>query len=87
MSSRTRFGFIFAFALFSANADAQSLQYKAPSGKEYRADVDLMKLASELAVDAVVPGDRLRAEIIERFSRAADKIPTRVRRKHLVPPV
>ena len=40
MSSRTRFGFIFAFALFSANADAQSLQYNAPSGKEYRADVD-----------------------------------------------
>jgi tetratricopeptide (TPR) repeat protein len=40
MSSRTRFVFVAAVALVGANAGAQSLQYKAPSGKEYRSDVD-----------------------------------------------
>ena len=31
---------------------------------EYAADVDIMKLASELIVDAIVPGSSLRAELI-----------------------
>ena len=35
---------------------------------EYRADIDLYKLASELVIDAVIPGDRLRAEIAARFA-------------------
>jgi methylmalonyl-CoA decarboxylase subunit alpha len=54
---------------------------------EYRADVDLMKLANELVIDAVVPGDRLRAEISARFSRYADKDEQRPEKKHIVPPV
>jgi acetyl-CoA carboxylase carboxyltransferase component len=54
---------------------------------EYRADIDLMKLASELVIDAVVPGDRLRAEVSSRFARAADKREARAEKKHLVPPV
>jgi acetyl-CoA carboxylase carboxyltransferase component len=36
---------------------------------EYRADVDIMKLASELVIDAVVPGDRLRDELRARLER------------------
>ena len=40
MSSRTRLLFVAALALVSANASAQSLQYRAPNGKEYRAAVD-----------------------------------------------
>ena len=54
---------------------------------EYRSDIDLMKLAGELVIDAVVPGDRLRAEIAARFARYADKQESRPRKKHLVPPV
>jgi acetyl-CoA carboxylase carboxyltransferase component len=54
---------------------------------EYKADIDLMKLAAELAIDAVIPGDRLRAELAARFSRYAAKGETRPQRKHLVPPV
>jgi len=54
---------------------------------EYRADVDLMKLASELVVDAVVPGDRLRAEISTRFARLESKRAPRPHKKHIVPPV
>jgi acetyl-CoA carboxylase carboxyltransferase component len=61
--------------------------YVAKLRDEYREDVDLMKLASELVVDAVVPGERLRAEIAARFSRHADKDEPRPRKKHLVSPV
>ncbi len=54
---------------------------------EYQADIDVMKLASELVVDAVVPGETLRTEIARRFSRLASKIQARPKKKHLVPPV
>jgi acetyl-CoA carboxylase carboxyltransferase component len=54
---------------------------------EYREGVDLLKLASELVIDAVVPGERLRSEIVLRFARAERKDEPRPRRKHLVPPV
>jgi acetyl-CoA carboxylase carboxyltransferase component len=55
--------------------------------EEYRADIDIQKLGAELAVDAIVPSDRLRAEIAARFARYADKREPRSPKKHLVPPV
>jgi acetyl-CoA carboxylase carboxyltransferase component len=61
--------------------------YVAKLRDEYRADIDLMKLASELVVDAVVPGNRLRAELITRFGRFASKREVKGAKKHLVPPV
>ena len=61
--------------------------YVAKLSAEYKADIDLMKLANELVVDAVVPGERLRDELTVRFARYATKSQPRPRRKHLVPPV
>lgn len=55
--------------------------------EEYRSDVDLVKLASELVVDAVVQPERLRQEIALRLARAAGKREERPRKKHMVPPV
>ncbi|MBM4363450.1 MAG: acyl-CoA carboxylase subunit beta [Deltaproteobacteria bacterium] len=55
--------------------------------EEYRADVDLQKLASELVVDAVVPFDALRSEIARRFARVAARSTDAPPRKHLVPPM
>jgi acetyl-CoA carboxylase carboxyltransferase component len=54
---------------------------------EYRADIDIMKLASELVIDGVVPGDRLRAELVTRFARYAEKSEPRPKKKHMVLPV
>jgi acetyl-CoA carboxylase carboxyltransferase component len=54
---------------------------------EYRSDVDLMKLAAELVIDGVVPGDRLRAEIAARFERYATKREIKAPKRHMVPPV
>jgi acetyl-CoA carboxylase carboxyltransferase component len=61
--------------------------YVARLRDEYKADVDLRKLAAELVIDAVVPGDRLRAEITRRFAMYARKESSRPRKKHMVPPV
>jgi acetyl-CoA carboxylase carboxyltransferase component len=55
--------------------------------EEYRADIDIHKLAAELAIDAIVPTDRLRAEIVARFARYEQKREARPPKKHLVPPV
>jgi acetyl-CoA carboxylase carboxyltransferase component len=55
--------------------------------EEFREDIDILKLASELVVDAVVPGDRLRDEIRVRLERYADKREGRPEKKHLVSPV
>jgi acetyl-CoA carboxylase carboxyltransferase component len=54
---------------------------------EYRKDVDLGKLASELVIDAVIPFERLRAEVAARFDRYAAKSEPRPPKKHLVPPM
>ncbi len=54
---------------------------------EYRADIDIEKLASELVVDAIVPAAELRAEVARRFAQYADKREPRPDKKHLVPPV
>ncbi|MDP9033382.1 MAG: acyl-CoA carboxylase subunit beta [Myxococcota bacterium] len=55
--------------------------------EEYRADVDVMKLANEMVIDAVIPGHRLREEIALRFARYAGKRASGPRKKHMVPPV
>jgi acetyl-CoA carboxylase carboxyltransferase component len=61
--------------------------FVAKQREEYREDVNLMKLASEMVVDAVLPGDKLRAEIATRFERyARPRLVTR-KKKHIVPPV
>jgi acetyl-CoA carboxylase carboxyltransferase component len=54
---------------------------------EYRADIDIEKLAGELVIDAVIPTEHLRVEIAARFTRAEGKHEPRAPKRHLVPPV
>ena len=61
--------------------------YVAKLREEYRKDIDIYKLASEMVIDDVVPSDRLREEISRRFARYADKQSKRPPKKHIVPPV
>ncbi len=55
--------------------------------EEYERDVDLVHLASELVVDAIVEPHDLRAELVRRFAAAAGKDRTFSRRRHGVTPV
>jgi acetyl-CoA carboxylase carboxyltransferase component len=54
---------------------------------EYEADIDVLRLASELVIDDVVPAGELRAELIRRFAAAAGKDRSFSRRRHGVTPV
>jgi acetyl-CoA carboxylase carboxyltransferase component len=55
--------------------------------QQYREDIDILKLASELHVDAITPGDELRVELVRRFANAAGKTVTGFARKRSVLPV
>ncbi len=68
-------------------AGAERDAYVAKLRDAYRADIDLMKLANEMTIDAVIPGDRLRSELALRFARFAEKRTPAAPKKHIVPPV
>jgi acetyl-CoA carboxylase carboxyltransferase component len=55
--------------------------------REYEEDIDLMHLASENVVDAVVQPDELRGELIRRLRQAQGKERVFTGRRHGVPPV
>ena len=54
---------------------------------EYERDIDLLHLAAELVVDAIVQPAELRGELIARFTAAANKDRAFSRRRHGVTPV
>ncbi len=68
-------------------AGAERDAYVAKLRDEYRSDIDIMKLAAEMVIDAVVPGARLRDELAARFAFYADKREPRAAKKHIVSPV
>ncbi len=54
---------------------------------EYEEDVNLLHLASEMIVDAVVQPEDLRSELIARFAVASRRVREVFERRHGVPPV
>jgi len=54
---------------------------------EYEVDIDLLRLASDLVIDAVLPPEQLRGELVSRFAAAATKDRAFTQRRHGVPPV
>jgi acetyl-CoA carboxylase carboxyltransferase component len=55
--------------------------------EEYERDIDVMRLAGELVIDAVIEPVDLRAELVRRFAAAATKDRFFARRRHGVTPV
>jgi acetyl-CoA carboxylase carboxyltransferase component len=54
---------------------------------EYRDDIDIVRLASELVVDAIVPPAELRVELVRRFAAYRSRRRADVSRHHRVAPV
>lgn len=54
---------------------------------EYKEDIDIYRLASELIIDGIVPGNTLRKELIHRFEVYKGKKQSFGQRKHPVYPV
>jgi len=61
--------------------------YIAERRAEYEADVDLVHLAAELVVDAVVDPVDLRSELVNRLDLARTRRRDDFQRRHGVPPV
>ena len=55
--------------------------------RAYREDIDIVKLASDLHVDALVPGDDLRKDLIRRFATMRAKTDSSYPRRRPVLPV
>jgi acetyl-CoA carboxylase carboxyltransferase component len=75
------------FNKIQALPEAEREAYVEKLRNEYREDIDLMKLASELIIDAVTPGDELRAELARRLSYMETKRDPSFPKKHGVFPV
>ncbi|OZM57234.1 carboxylase [Lottiidibacillus patelloidae] len=55
--------------------------------EEYRQDIDIYRLASEMIIDGIIPANELRSELITRFEMYSSKAITFTSRKHPVYPV
>jgi acetyl-CoA carboxylase carboxyltransferase component len=66
---------------------AERAEFVAARRAEYERDVDLVHLAAELVVDAVVQPEVLRDELVKRFALAARRVREEPGKRHGVPPV
>src|ERR1700687_3506203 len=62
-------------------------EFVAARRHEYEADVDLVHLAAELVVDAVIEPDRFRDELVQRLALARGRRREVFERRHGIPPV
>jgi acetyl-CoA carboxylase carboxyltransferase component len=62
-------------------------RFVAEKRKEYAEDIDILHLASELVVDAVIEPDELRSELVRRYALAETKDRSFARRRNPVTPV
>jgi len=67
--------------------EGERAAFVAEKKAEYQKDIDIQRLASELIVDGLVPGDRLREELDRRFEILKAKDLEYLPRKHGVIPV
>jgi acetyl-CoA carboxylase carboxyltransferase component len=78
---------VYANKIAEINDEAERAAYVERLRKEYEIDIDILRLASELVVDAIVEPRDVRRELIARFAAAATKDRHFSTRRHGVPPV
>jgi acetyl-CoA carboxylase carboxyltransferase component len=78
---------VYANKIAALTDEAQRTAFVAAKREEYERDIDVVRLASELVVDAIVTAGELRAELIRRFAAARNKDRGFSRRRHGVTPV
>ncbi|MBP1965640.1 acyl-CoA carboxylase subunit beta [Paenibacillus aceris] len=55
--------------------------------EEYKQDIDIYRLASEMIIDGIIPANSLRGELVNRFEAYSSKVMVFSERKHPVYPV
>ncbi len=78
---------VYANHIAALETPEERIAFVAAKRTEYEADVDLLRLASDLVIDAVVRPEDLRDELIARLALAEGKDRRFSDRRHGVPPV
>ena len=78
---------VFANKIAAIDDPDDAAAFVAEQRRIYEEDVDILRLASELVVDAVIEPQDLRVEIIRRLELAVGKDRHFSDRRHGVPPV
>jgi methylmalonyl-CoA decarboxylase subunit alpha len=78
---------VYANKIAALPTDEERAEFVAAKREEYERDIDVIRLASELVVDAVVAPHELRHELVRRFALARAKDRHFSRRRHGVTPV
>lgn len=71
----------------AALPEEERAAFIAEKREEYKEDIDIYRLASEMVIDGVVPANSLRDELIKRFEAYSSKYLIFSERKHPVYPV
>jgi acetyl-CoA carboxylase carboxyltransferase component len=78
---------VYANKIAALADDDERAAFVAARREEYERDIDIVRLASELVVDAVVEPAALRRELVVRFAHARRRDRHFSRRRHGVTPV
>jgi methylmalonyl-CoA decarboxylase subunit alpha len=78
---------VYANKIAAIEDERARAEFVAARRAEYEVDIDILRLASELVVDAIVEPDALRGELVRRFAAAKGKDRHFARRRHGVTPV
>ncbi|MDP9398098.1 MAG: acyl-CoA carboxylase subunit beta [Actinomycetota bacterium] len=78
---------VYANKIAAIEDPAERDAFVAARREEYEEDIDVVRLASELVVDAIVDPADLRAELVARYARLRGKDRSFSRRRHGITPV
>jgi acetyl-CoA carboxylase carboxyltransferase component len=78
---------VYANKIAEINDEAERITYVERLRNEYEIDIDILRLAGELVVDAIVEPREVRRELVARFAAAATKDRHFSTRRHGIPPV
>jgi acetyl-CoA carboxylase carboxyltransferase component len=78
---------VYANKIAAISDDAERAAFVSAKRAEYEQDIDIVRLGSELVVDAIVEPHDLRAELVARYAAAVGKDRHFSRRRHGVTPV
>ncbi|HEX5586001.1 MAG TPA: acyl-CoA carboxylase subunit beta [Acidimicrobiia bacterium] len=78
---------VFANKIAAIDDPDERAAYVDARRREYEVDIDLLRLASDLVIDAIVEPESLRGEIVTRLAQADGKSRFFSERHHGVPPV
>ena len=78
---------VYANKIAEIKDEAERISYVERLRTDYEIDIDILRLASELVVDAIVEPREVRRELVARFAAAATKDRHFSTRRHGIPPV